>query len=45
MGLTGKTIFAGVFHTEEEAARAYDIAACDILGKNAVLNFGVPGYI
>lgn len=41
----GRMIYAGHFATELEAAQAYDIAACDILGKNAKLNFGEPGYV
>jgi len=35
----------GNYRIELEAAQAYDIAACDILGKNAKLNFGNPGYV
>jgi hypothetical protein len=36
----GKTHFIGCFQTAEEAARAYDAAASQLLGNRARLNFG-----
>ena len=35
----GKTKFLGYFHNEIEAARAYDVAARDLFGEYANLNF------
>jgi hypothetical protein len=45
-----KTIFLMIFllfvpETEEEAAEAYDIAAIEIRGKNAVTNFDRSNYM
>lgn len=36
----GQTTNLGYFSSEEAAARAYDVAACDIFGSSANLNFG-----
>lgn len=36
----GQVSFLGYFSSEEAAARAYDVAACDIFGSSANLNFG-----
>jgi hypothetical protein len=37
--------FLFVLETEEEAAEAYDIAAIEIRGKNAVTNFDRSNYM
>ncbi|XP_020089963.1 AP2-like ethylene-responsive transcription factor AIL7 isoform X2 [Ananas comosus] len=47
IGLVADTrdIYLGTFKTEEEAAEAYDIAAVELRGRNAVTNFDIGNYI
>ncbi|KAL0424335.1 UNVERIFIED_CONTAM: Ethylene-responsive transcription factor WRI1 [Sesamum radiatum] len=40
-----KYLYLGTYSTQEEAARAYDIAALEYRGINAVTNFDLSNYI
>ncbi|XP_077247608.1 AP2-like ethylene-responsive transcription factor At1g16060 isoform X2 [Tasmannia lanceolata] len=40
-----KYLYLGTFSTQEEAAKAYDIAAIEYRGVNAVTNFEISHYI
>ena len=42
--LDGRQVYLGGFATEEEAARAYDLAALGCKGANAEINFRRTDY-
>ncbi|CAN0908723.1 Ethylene-responsive transcription factor WRI1 [Linum grandiflorum] len=43
--LGNKYLYLGTFNTQEEAAEAYDMAALEYRGSNAVTNFDVANYV
>ncbi|KAJ0985296.1 hypothetical protein J5N97_003652 [Dioscorea zingiberensis] len=43
--LGNKYLYLGTFNTQEEAAQAYDLAALEYRGPNAVTNFDLSCYI
>ncbi|CAN1258571.1 Ethylene-responsive transcription factor WRI1 [Linum perenne] len=43
--LGNKYLYLGTFNTQEEAAEAYDLAALEYRGSNAVTNFDVANYV
>ncbi|CAI0410515.1 unnamed protein product [Linum tenue] len=43
--LGNKYLYLGTFNTQEEAAEAYDLAALEYRGANAVTNFDVANYV
>jgi hypothetical protein len=42
--LNGKQMYLGGFDSQEDAARAYDLAALACKGSNALINFGATDY-
>ncbi|PRQ56018.1 putative transcription factor AP2-EREBP family [Rosa chinensis] len=43
--LGNKYLYLGTYNTQEEAAAAYDVAAIEYRGVNAVTNFDISNYI
>ncbi|KAK3165761.1 hypothetical protein QOZ80_1AG0037340 [Eleusine coracana subsp. coracana] len=40
-----KYVYLGTFGSQEEAARAYDLAAVEIRGRSAITNFDISSYL